>query len=84
METLTERLEVRLPPQTAHLLRHEAKRRGVSVAKLVREAIDLLLSEERKDRLRAAEALFQVQAPTADWSQMKEQIEAGRLEGEPR
>jgi len=84
MEKLSERVEVRLAPETVHLLRREAKRRGISVAKLVREAIDLLLREDREARLRAAEALFQVGAPTADWPQMKQEIEAGHLEGTQR
>lgn len=75
METLSERLEVRLAPKTAHLLRQEAERRGIPVAQLVREAIDLLLKEDRQARLNAAEALFQVEAPTADWAQMKREIE---------
>ncbi|GIX47764.1 MAG: hypothetical protein KatS3mg131_1975 [Candidatus Tectimicrobiota bacterium] len=58
MAVLSERLEIRLPPQTAELLRREAERRGVPVARLVREAIDLLLREERQARLQAAEAPF--------------------------
>ena len=77
METLSERLEVRLPPETVHLLRREAERRQISVAKLVREAIDLLLREDREARLRAAEALFQVGAPTADWPQLRQAIWKG-------
>ena len=84
METLSERLEVRLAPETVHLLRREAKRRGISVAKLVREAIDLLLREDREARLRAAEALFHVEAPAGEWPQMKQEIEAGHLEGTQR
>ena len=84
METLSERLEVRLAPETVHLLRREAERRGISVAKLVREAIDLLLREDREARLRAAEALFHVEAPAGDWPQMKKEIEAGHLDGNQR
>jgi predicted DNA-binding protein len=57
MSVLSERLEVRLPPETARLLRKVAERCGVSVARLVREAINLLLQEDRQARLRAAEAL---------------------------
>lgn len=78
MEVLTERLEVRLPAHTLHLLRREAKRRGVSVAQLVREAIDLLQAENRHAKVQAAEALFQVEAPIADWVEMKREIEAAR------
>ncbi len=80
MERLSERVEIRLAPETVHLLRREAERRQISVAKLVREAIDLLLRKDREARLRAAEALFQVGAPAGEWPQMKKEIEAGRLE----
>ena len=77
---LSERLEVRLSPRQMALLRREARRRGLPVAHLVREAIDLLLEEDRRARLQAAEALFQVGAPVADWERMKREIEAGRLD----
>ncbi|MBI2940301.1 MAG: hypothetical protein HYY04_07650 [Chloroflexi bacterium] len=75
MDALTERLEVPVSPNTVHLLRPEARRRGVPVAHVVREAIDLLLEQDRRVRLRAAEALFQVGAPVADWDQMRREIE---------
>lgn len=80
MDALTERLEVRLPAHTLQLLRREAKQRGVSVAQLVREAIDLLQAEDRQAKVQAAEALFQVEAPIADWAEMKREIEASRVE----
>lgn len=72
---LTERLEVRLPRKTMQLLRQEARQRGVSVAQVVREAIELLLMEDCRARMQAAEALFQVEAPVADWPEMKREIE---------
>lgn len=84
MAELTERLEVRVEPQTMHRLRQEAERRHVSVAQLVREAIDLLLEEDREARLHAAEALFEVGAPVSDWEQMKEEIEAAHRSEETR
>ena len=87
MDSLTERLEIRLPARTLDLLRSEAKRRNISVAQLLREAIHLLeenLEEDRQARLRAAEKLFLVGAPVADWPKMKRQIEEGRLKGKPQ
>lgn len=78
MDILTERLEIRLPAHTLHLLRREAKRRGVSVARLVREAIDRLQAEDRHAKVQAAEALFRVDAPVADWAEMKREIERAR------
>ena len=80
MGHLTERLEIRLPREQLRLLRQEARRRGVPVAQVVREAIDLLLVEEdRQDRVRAAEELFRINAPVADWEGMKREIEEGYL-----
>ncbi|MGQ0569032.1 MAG: ribbon-helix-helix protein, CopG family [Armatimonadota bacterium] len=84
MGSLSDRLEVRLPSQTLALLRKEAERRSVSMGRLVREAIDLLLLENRQARIRAAEALFQVGAPVADWPKMKREIEAAHIEGTRR
>lgn len=78
MDVRTEPLEVQLPPQTLQLLRQEAERRAMSVADLVREAIDLLLAQDRQARVQAAEALCQVEAPAADWEQMKREIEEAR------
>ncbi len=82
MGALTERLEVRLPPQTMQLLRQEARQRGMSVAQLVREAIELLLMQDRQARIQAAEALFQIEAPVADWPEMKQEIEEAHLEAD--
>jgi uncharacterized protein (DUF1778 family) len=74
MAALTERLEIRLSRSTYRLLQEEAQRRGVPVADLVRRGIDLLLREDRLGRLAAADALFDLQAPVADWEKMKRQI----------
>lgn len=79
MDALTERLELQLPGHTLRLLRSEAERRGVPLAELVREAIDLLLAQDRQARVHAAEALFQVEAPVRDWPEMKREIEDARL-----
>ena len=82
MDVSTERLEVNLPSPTLALLRQEARRRGVPEALVVREAIEQLLAGERQARVRAAEALFRVEAPVADWAQMEQEIEAARIAAE--
>ena len=66
MQVLSERLEVRLTPETIGLLRKEAQRRRISLAQLVRDALDLLIKEDRAVRMDAAEALFCVEAPASD------------------
>lgn len=78
MPQLTDRLEIRLPAHTLQLLRDEAHRRGVSVAQLVREAIEFRLQYDRETRLQAARALFAVGAPVADWPQMEHEIAEAR------
>lgn len=78
MEALDERLEIRVPTQTMRLLREEAKQRGVSVAQVVRDAIAHQVEDDRLARIRAAEALCQVDAPVADWDEMKDEIVAAR------
>jgi uncharacterized protein (DUF1778 family) len=80
MGTLTERLEIRLPPDKLRMLRQEAHKRGVSVAQLVRNAIDLLLEKDVQTRLQAAESLFKLEAPVAEWEVMKKEIEEAHLE----
>ena len=84
MEPLTERLEVRLSSKTFLLLRQEAKERKMPVARLVREAIQRLLYENREVRKNMADALFCVEAPVSDWSEMKKELEAPHLEGSSR
>jgi len=79
MATLTERLEIRLEAHKLRELKKEAEERGISVAQIVREAIDLLLKEDKEARMRAAEKLFRVGAPVADWDQMKQEIEEAHL-----
>jgi hypothetical protein len=79
MEALTERLEIRLPTRTMCLLRERAQQQETSVAQLVRHAIEFLLEEDQQARLQAAEALFRVEAPVADWDTMKQEIVEARM-----
>lgn len=75
MSTLSERLEIRLSPETMAMLRRQAEARHTSVARLVREVIEQALLEDREARQSAAEALFQLNAPVSDWETMKREIE---------
>ena len=80
MDLLTERLEVRVSERTIARVREEARIRGVSVGRLVREALARLVEEDTAERVRAAEALFALEAPVADWPEMEREIEAARAE----
>lgn len=83
MSEYTERLEVRLRPGTYRLLREQAYVRGVSMGQLVREALERQYGTEARavdpEKQRAMERLFELEAPVADWQEMKREIENGRV-----
>jgi len=79
MATLTQRLEIRLDTTTLRMLEAEARRRGLSVGALVREAIRRLLEEDAAARQAAVERLAGLDAPVADWETMKREIEIAYL-----
>ena len=76
METLSERLEIRVERQTARQLREEARLRGVSVGQVVREAIARWIGDDTSARMRAVDALCRIEAPVADWPEMEQEIVA--------
>ncbi len=82
MGSSAERLELHLPPELMRMLREEARRRGISVAQLAREFIELSLAGDRQARIRAAEELFQIGAPVSEWSEMEKEIEKAHLKPE--
>jgi predicted DNA-binding protein len=58
MHMLNERLQILISPEQRRRLEAEARRRGASVASVIREAIDARLgSVTREERLRAVEAI---------------------------
>ena len=73
---LTRRLQVLLDESRYERLERLARRRGTSVATIVREAIDTAFPEEADDRAEAARQLLAA-APIAvgDWTSMKHEIE---------
>lgn len=80
MEALTKRIEIRVTDRTFRLVQEEARARGVSVGQLVREGIGRLVEADTAARIRAAEALFEIEAPVADWPDVEREIEAARAE----
>lgn len=58
MHMLSERLQILISPEQRRRWENEAKRRGVSVAGLIRDAVDRDLgSAGREDRTQAVEAI---------------------------
>ncbi len=80
MTELSERLEIRLDAERMRLLRKESRERNVSLAEIVREAIDARYRATREGKLKAAEELFMLEGPVEDWGVMKRQIEEARGE----
>lgn len=70
-------------PGTYRLLREQAYLRGVSMGQLVREALERQYGTEARavdpEKQRAMERLFELEAPVADWREMKREIENGRV-----
>ena len=61
MLMLSRRLQVLLDDERALRLQHEAQRRGVAVAVLVREAIDAAYPSEMGSRARAAKEILRAE-----------------------
>ena len=70
-------------PGTYRLLKEQAYVRGVSMGQLVREAVERQYGTERRtvdpEKQQAMEKLFELEAPVADWLEMKREIEKGRV-----
>lgn len=75
MPTLTRRVQILLDEERHSLLEQEAARQGVSVAALIREAVDRIYSSGARDQAEAAASLLAASPmPVEDWSVMKEQM----------
>lgn len=77
----TKRVQVLMEPREFAALERLARRRGASVADLMREAAraQYLNADDRGRRARAAELFLSLpQAALPDWQSLKEEIEARR------
>jgi len=63
-----------------HMLREKAQQRKISVDQLILQTIKFLLDEKPNFRLQAAEALFHIEAPVADWETMKQEIAKAHMQ----
>ena len=72
---LTRRLQVLLDAQRYERLEQLARRRGASVATIVREAIDAAFPDDVLDRAEAAEHILAAEPlPVDDWDHMKNEL----------
>lgn len=79
MHMLSERTQVLLSPEQRRRLERIAARRGISLGAVIREAIDAYASPSPRNRLKALEELFALEAPVADWDELKAEILRGAI-----
>jgi len=82
MSDLVKRLELRLDEKRLKLLQEEAKKTHVSIAELVRRAIDKCYQPKDirvKRKLRAIKEMGKINAPVSDWQEMEDEIVKGML-----
>jgi hypothetical protein len=73
---LTRRLQVLLDEPRYERLERVARRRGASVATIVREAIDAAFPDDIDDRAEAARQLLAAEPiPVAEWDTVKGELE---------
>ncbi len=76
MPALTRRLQVLLDEDRYARLERLARRRGASVATIVREAIDAAFPDDGPNRFEAARRILDAEPiRVADWSLLKNEIE---------
>lgn len=74
MHMLSERTQVLLTPEQRARLERLAVERGTSIGALIREAVEAYTRPHGRSRKDAAQALFALGAPVADWEIMKAEI----------
>ncbi len=79
----SERLQVLVTPEQRGRLERIAARERRSMGAVIREAIDAYTLPRARSRREALEALLALEAPVADWEQMKREIVDGAI-GEGR
>ena len=75
----SERTQVLLTPDQRGRLERIAAREGRSMGAVIRDAVDAYTLPRARPREEALRSLFELDAPVADWEQMKAEIERGAL-----
>lgn len=73
----SERTQVLLSPSQRRRLERIAVEKGLSIGAVVRDAIDQYTAPRTRPARDAMEAMFALEAPTADWEEMKAEILQG-------
>lgn len=73
----SERTQVLLSPSQRRRLERIAVEKGMSIGAVVRDAIDRYTAPRARPARDAMEVMFALEAPTADWEQMKAEILQG-------
>jgi len=79
MHMHSERTQVLLTPVQRERLARIAAREHRSMGAVIRDAIDAYIAPRPSSRGEALRALLAMNAPVADWEQMKAEIERGAL-----
>jgi predicted transcriptional regulator len=79
----SERTQVLLSLEQRSRLERIAVRENRSMGAVIRDAIDAYTLPRARSREEALESLFSINAPVADWEQMKAEIIEGALGEQP-
>lgn len=75
----SERTQVLLTPDQRQRLERIAAREGRSLGAVIRDAVDAYTLPRARSPHEVLRALYALNAPVADWEQMKAEIEQGAL-----
>jgi hypothetical protein len=75
----SERTQVLLTPAQRRRLERIAAREGRSLGAVIRDAVDAYTLPRARSPHEILESLYAINAPVADWDQMKAEIERGFL-----
>ncbi len=80
---LTKKVMVLFDPEEFKKVEKHARLKGISVAKLIRNAVEKMITEdaelEKKARLMAARRLVEAEEPVLEWDELERIQERGHL-----
>jgi len=80
--SLSKKVMILFRPDQLKRMKEEARRRGIPVAELVRQAVDRVLAEggraEKNARLAAARRLVAAEEPVMEWDELERVLEKGQ------